>query len=81
MANIYDGALFRNSYIFVKNLHIDVCKPDSKDRDQRTAFQALCALFFLFYQMIVQKIFFRSEDVQIFVFPSCPLFPSISHCS
>ena len=26
------------------------------------------------------KSFFHSQDTQIFVFPSCPLFPSVSHC-
>ena len=32
-----------------------------------------CFLFHL-------KSFFRSQDIQIFVFPSSPLFPPVNHC-
>ena len=51
-----------------------------------------CVRYFpFFHQMIaLQKLwkmllfnlksFFHSQDTQIFVFPSCPLFPSVSHC-
>ena len=29
---------------------------------------------------ISSKSFFHSQDIQIFVFLTCPLFPSVSHC-
>ena len=43
---------------------------------QAIALQKLWKMFFLFHL----KSFFRSQDIQVFVFPSSPLFLRVSHC-
>ena len=43
---------------------------------QTIALQKLWKMFFLFHL----KSFFRSRDIQVFVFPSSPLFLHVSHC-
>ena len=44
--------------------------------NQMIALQKLWKMFFLFHL----KSYFRSRDIQFFVFPSSPLFLPVSHC-